>query len=79
MLTNYFKVAWRNLIKNKVYSSINILGLAVGLTVALLIGLWIADELSYDRNFANYSRIVRVLENSTHAGNTQTYLGVPIP
>jgi len=79
MLTNYIKVAWRNLVKNKVYSGINILGLAAGLTIALLIGLWITDELSFDRNFSNYNRIVRVLENSTHAGNTETFRSIPIP
>jgi putative ABC transport system permease protein len=79
MLTNYIKVAWRNLVKNKVYSGINILGLAAGLTIALLIGLWITDELSFDRNFANYNRIVRVLENSTHSGNTETFRSIPIP
>ena len=79
MLTNYFKVAWRNLVQNKVYSSINILGLAAGLTIALLIGLWITDELSFDRNFSNYNRMVRVLENSTHAGNTRSLRSIPIP
>jgi len=79
MLTNYFKVAWRNLVKNRVYSSINILGLAVGLTVALLISLWITDELDYNKNFSNYNHIVRTLENSTHAGNTLTYNSIPIP
>jgi len=79
MLTNYFKVAWRNLIKNKVYSTINILGLAAGLTIALLISLWINDELSYDKGFSNYSRIVRALENSDHAGNISTFRSIPIP
>ncbi|WP_431209828.1 ABC transporter permease [Puia sp. P3] len=79
MLTNYFKVAWRNLVKNKVYSSINILGLAAGLTITILIGLWITDETSFDRNFANYNRIVRVLENSTHSGSTQSLRSIPIP
>jgi len=79
MLTNYFKVAWRNLIKNKVYSSINILGLAAGLTIALLISLWITDEHNYDRNFSNYDHIVRVMENSTHAGTTLSLNSIPIP
>src|SRR5687768_9935834 len=43
MLKNYFKIAWRNLIKSKGYSALNIGGLAVGMAVALLIGLWIYD------------------------------------
>jgi hypothetical protein len=46
MLKNYFKIAWRNLQKSKVYSAINIIGLATGMAVALLIGLWIWDEIS---------------------------------
>jgi putative ABC transport system permease protein len=43
MIKNYFKIAWRNLVKNKVYTFINIGGLAVGMAVALLIGLWVYD------------------------------------
>ena len=49
MIKNYFKTAWRNLVKNKFYSAINIIGLTVGLTVGLLILLWVNDELSFDR------------------------------
>jgi len=45
MIKNYFKIAWRNLIKNKAHSSINIVGLSVGMAVAMIIGLWIWDEL----------------------------------
>ena len=79
MLRNYFIIAWRNLVKNKVYSAINILGLAVGMGVTLLIGLWVWDELSYNRNFEHYDRIVRVMENSTHGSETNTWNSVPIP
>ena len=49
MIKNYFKIAWRNLIKNKGYSAINIGGLAVGMAVAMLIGLWVYDELTFDQ------------------------------
>jgi ABC-type nitrate/sulfonate/bicarbonate transport system permease component len=49
MIKNYLKVAWRNLLKNKASSAINIGGLAIGMAVAILIGLWIHDELSFDR------------------------------
>ena len=49
MFANYFKTAWRSLIRNKVYSALNILGLATGMAVALLIGLWVKGQLSYDR------------------------------
>ena len=79
MFKNYLKIAWRNLIKNKVYSFINQLGLSVGIAVALLIGLWIWDEVSYNKNFDNYNHIVRVKENSTHGGQTDTWNSMPIP
>ena len=49
MLINYFKVAWRSLLRNKVYSLLNIFGLALGMGVALLIGLWVYNQVSYDR------------------------------
>jgi putative ABC transport system permease protein len=49
MIKNYFKTAWRNILRNKFYASINIAGLTVGLTVGLLILLWVNDELSFDR------------------------------
>ena len=51
MLKNYFKIAWRNLVKNRMHSFINIAGLSVGMAVAILIGLWIWDEVSYNKNF----------------------------
>ncbi len=49
MIKNYFKTAWRNILKNKFYTAINVIGLTVGLTVGLLILLWVNDELSFDR------------------------------
>src|SRR5258708_39222178 len=50
MLQNYLKIAWRNLYRNKMYSLINIGGLAVGMAVAMIIGLWVNDEVSYNRS-----------------------------
>jgi hypothetical protein len=44
MIKNYFKIAWRNLLKNKMYSFVNIFGLAVGMAVTIMIGLWMNDE-----------------------------------
>src|SRR5580692_133730 len=79
MIRNYFKIAWRNLIKNKGYSLINISGLAIGMGIVLLIGLWIGDEVTYNKSFANYHRLVKVEQNSTHGGNILTYTSVPIP
>ena len=60
MLKSYFKIGWRNLLGNKVYSVINIGGLAIGMTVAMFIGLWISDELSFNKYHANYERIAIV-------------------
>jgi putative ABC transport system permease protein len=61
MIKNYFKTVWRNLVRNKGYSSINILGLAAGMAVAILIGLWILDEVTYDRSFTNRKQLVQVM------------------
>ena len=60
MIKNYLIVAWRNLQKNKIYSFINIIGLAIGLASFLLIALYIMDELSYDRYNTNADRIYRI-------------------
>ena len=60
MLRNYLKIAWRNLLKNKLYSIINIFGLAIGLTCFLLISLYVVDELSYDRYLKDAARIYRI-------------------
>ncbi len=60
MIKNYLKQAWRSLVKNKTYSVLNIVGLAVGLTCFALIALWVNDELSYDKFNSNYDRIVRL-------------------
>ena len=61
MFKNYFITAWRNLSRNKFSSFINIGGLTVGIAVALLIGLWIYDELSFNKNHQNYKRIAQVM------------------
>ncbi|UTA67411.1 ABC transporter permease [Emticicia sp. 21SJ11W-3] len=60
MLKNYFKIAIRNLFRNKVYSFINIAGLSIGLAAAMLIMLYTKDEVSYDRFHANQASIYRV-------------------
>jgi putative ABC transport system permease protein len=60
MLTNYLKIAWRNLTKNKLYSALNLIGLSVGLTCFAFIALWINDEWSYDRFNEKADRIYRV-------------------
>ena len=60
MIKNYFKIAWRNLVKNKTFTVINIIGLATGLACFILIALYVADELSYDRHHEKADRIYRV-------------------
>lgn len=69
MLTNYLKIAWRNLQKNRAFSAINIFGLAIGITVSLLIGLWIYNEMSYDAFHKNKKQVYRVMVNGV-SGNT---------
>lgn len=51
MIKNYFKTAWRNISKSKMHAFINIAGLSLGMAVAILIGLWMHSELSFDKNF----------------------------
>lgn len=77
MFKNYFKTAIRNLVKSKGYSAINIGGLSVGMAVVMLIGLWIWDEFSWDRNFRNYDRIVQVMQNQTFNGEVGSQVSVP--
>ncbi len=80
MLRNYLKVAWRNLLKNRLYTFINIAGLATGMAVALLIGLWIYDELTFDtKDSTNYDRIAKVSQNVNFGEGPVTYDVVPIP
>jgi putative ABC transport system permease protein len=79
MIRNYFKIAFRNLAKNKAYSFINIAGLSVGMTVALLIGLWLWDELSFDKYHQHYDRIAQVKQNVTNNGEVQTWNTTPFP
>lgn len=79
MIKNYLKIAWRNLIKNRASSLINISGLAVGMAVAMLIGLWIWDELSFDKGFQNSDRIAVVMDNSWINNETQTWGSSALP
>jgi putative ABC transport system permease protein len=79
MIRNYLKIAWRNLIKNKASSFINIGGLAVGMAVAMLIGLWIWDELTFDKYHQNYDRIAQVMQNKTFNGAVSTGVATSLP
>jgi len=79
MLRNYFKIAFRNLVKHRGYSAINIGGLAVGMAVSMLIGLWIYDELSFDKYHQNYDRIAQVIQHQTSNGKIYTGPAIPFP
>jgi putative ABC transport system permease protein len=79
MFRSYIKIAWRSLGKSKGYSFINVAGLSIGMTVTILIGLWIYDEVSFNKNFKNYDRIAQVVQNVTNNGEVQTWTNVPYP
>ena len=61
MIKNYFKIAWRNLFRNKAFSLTNLLGLTIGMTCTILIFLWVKDELGYDQFHTNYKNIYQVI------------------
>jgi putative ABC transport system permease protein len=63
MLKNYFKIGFRNLFRNKIFSCINIFGLAVGMACSLLIFLFVKDELSYDKFNKDAGNIYRVVKD----------------
>ena len=79
MIKNYLKIAWRNIVKNKASSLINIGGLAVGMAVAMLIGLWIWDELSFNKYYQNYDRIASVMQRKTFNGQVNAGGAVSLP
>jgi putative ABC transport system permease protein len=73
MIKNYLKIAWRNLLNNKVYSALNIMGLAAGMAVALLIGLWVNYQYSYDKFLPGNDRLYQVMRNFNSNGDTLTF------
>jgi len=77
MLRNYFKIAWRNLLKNKAFSFLNISGLAIGMASALLILLWIQNEVSYDRFHKNKDYIYEAWNRGEFDGKIQCWNSTP--
>ncbi|WP_460474759.1 ABC transporter permease [Emticicia fontis] len=77
MISNYLKIAWRNLWKNKTFSLLNIMGLALGMACSLLIMLWLQDETQKDKFHKNGKQLYRVMENQFYAGETVTYASTP--
>ena len=76
MFKNYFKIAWRNLLRNKIFSIIKILGLSIGLTVCMLIFLYTKDEISYDQFHENKAQIFRIIQTWQFGKDPAQTLGV---
>ena len=77
MFQNYFKTTVRNLWKNKTFSIINVMGLALGVTCSLLIMLWVKDEYSVDAFHKSGNRIYSVYERQNHDGQWNAFHGTP--
>jgi putative ABC transport system permease protein len=79
MFKNYFKIAWRNLMRNKSYAAINVTGLAIGIAACLLIFLVIQFETSFDTFHANKDRIYRIVTVNSGPDGTHANSGTPLP
>lgn len=79
MLANYLKAYFRNLWKNRTYTFLNIIGLAVGITCSTLIFLWIGDEFTWDHQFAKKAVLYQIQGNQTYGGTTYTFSATPGP
>ena len=79
MLKNYLKIAWRNLLRSKVTGFINIAGLALGMAVAIMIGLWVQDELTYNQHHENYDQVAQVYIHQTFSDKTNTHRAIALP
>src|SRR5689334_19139918 len=79
MFRNYLTIALRSLRRNKGYSFINIGGLATGMAITMLIGLWVSEELSFDGYHPQKERVVRVMQHQTYDGQTSTQRSMPMP
>lgn len=78
MFKTYLKAAWRNLLQKKGHSFLNIGGLAVGMAATLLIGIWVYDELSFNRKFENYDTIAQIMQSQTFSGEINTGINQPM-
>ncbi|WP_394973788.1 ABC transporter permease [uncultured Croceitalea sp.] len=78
MFKNYLKIAFRNLFKRKGHSFLNIGGLSIGMATTILIGMWVYDELSYNKDFENYNEIAQVMQTQTFNGEIKTESNQPM-
>lgn len=79
MFANYFKIAWRNIFKNKTLSFINIFGLSVGMAFAMLIGMWISYENSFDKFHENGDRLALIRKHTMFNNEKNTQMGIMLP
>jgi len=79
MIRTYFKIAFRNILKNKIYSIINIMGLAIGIACCILISLYIIDETRYDRHHKFADRIFRIVQVGDYDGVIENSSSAPFP
>ncbi|HEY4060407.1 MAG TPA: ABC transporter permease [Puia sp.] len=79
MFKSYITTAWRNLVSNKTYSALNILGLAIGMAVALIIGLWVVYQYTYDRTLPGYQQAYVVRNRVVRNGDIQIIPATPLP
>src|SRR5258705_10542386 len=79
MFSNYFKTAWRNVVRNKIFSVIKILGLSLGLTVCMLIFLYTKDEISYDRFHENEAQLFRIMQTLQAGEMPPQTIGITTP
>jgi len=77
MLKNYLLIGWRNIIKAVGSSAIHVCGLAAGMAVAILIGIWIYNELNFNKSFANYDRIAQLYHNITFGEDVMAIPDLP--
>jgi putative ABC transport system permease protein len=79
MIKNYFKIAWRNLFRNKGFAITNLLGLTIGITCTIFILLWVQDELTYNKFHKNYENIHQVMANRDFNKNIFTDPNMVLP
>ena len=79
MIKNYFKVALRNLLNNKAFAFLNIIGLAIGMATAILIGLWITDETGFNHYYATHKNLAQAMVRQVNKDDDDTGTTIAMP
>ena len=79
MIKNFFKIAWRNLLRKKSFSFINITGLSIGMAAAILILFWIQHELTFDKYYKDQDRIYQAWNRYEQEGKVNCWTNTPKP